>query len=288
MPELQSGCGQTKRELGDCRDVENPHQPCNQLTTATAASAKYTAGGGKVAVVAIDLKACELAMTGVIADELFTISDAQLCCITRSEHAKVCSTAEFIQSEIAYFEGLFDLLEQANFDLDDEHNLALSTLTLMGNPTAPINNVMTDENLRLLRTMVSYYYLQRDILNGTVDLQAELQTTTGNPPREASNNPPVDTLMLFFDHFNQDFWKTCGGRSFGVTKAKRLALVPPLCQPCDKIFIPYGAQTPFVVRQTDTQDGITRYVLLGEAFVQGMMSGELIYEFDTGDTIKLV
>ncbi|CAJ2513567.1 Uu.00g016860.m01.CDS01 [Anthostomella pinea] len=64
------------------------------------------------------------------------------------------------------------------------------------------------------------------------------------------------------------------GRRFAVSAAGRLCLLPPLTEAGDLICIPFGAQTPFVIRQRDTTAGKGGDELVGEAFVEGVMYGE--------------
>jgi hypothetical protein len=61
------------------------------------------------------------------------------------------------------------------------------------------------------------------------------------------------------------FWSYLGQRQL-------IGLAPELSQECDCICILQGAKVPFVVRET-TQQG--RFGLVGEAFVENVMHGEL-------------
>lgn len=77
------------------------------------------------------------------------------------------------------------------------------------------------------------------------------------------------------------------GRRLGVTKGGRLCLLPPLSQEGDRIYVPLGAQTPFVIREhpANKENSLWRWEIVGEAFVEGIMDGE---EMGKGLEISLV
>ncbi|KAI1437465.1 HET-domain-containing protein [Xylaria sp. CBS 124048] len=70
--------------------------------------------------------------------------------------------------------------------------------------------------------------------------------------------------------------EACLGRRVGITEAGRLCIVPPLSRVGDDVMIPFGAQTPFLVRQR----GEGSYELVGEAWVEGVMYGEMVGSVD--------
>ncbi|RYP79495.1 hypothetical protein DL770_006634 [Monosporascus sp. CRB-9-2] len=77
--------------------------------------------------------------------------------------------------------------------------------------------------------------------------------------------------------FDMSFSEACVGRLVAVTRARRLCLVPPLTREGDVVFIPFGAQVPYAVRQADWSPASTdAYELVGEAYVHGMMDGEAL------------
>lgn len=85
------------------------------------------------------------------------------------------------------------------------------------------------------------------------------------------------------------------GRRFAVTAAGRLSLVPPLTEVGDVVVIPLGAQVPFLVREeAPLAAGViagadeTGYRLVGEAFVEGCMTGELMKDPGTSKWLLLI
>ncbi|PPJ50387.1 hypothetical protein CBER1_06969 [Cercospora berteroae] len=69
------------------------------------------------------------------------------------------------------------------------------------------------------------------------------------------------------------FVEACHGRQFAITKAGSLCLTPPLAKVGDRIFVPFGAQVPYLVRKAEGNDG---WELIGESYVQGLMMGEVV------------
>ena len=68
----------------------------------------------------------------------------------------------------------------------------------------------------------------------------------------------------------------CCTRCFALSESGRMCLVPPLTEPGDAIFIPFGAQVPYLIRKAAPSDTHNVYTLIGEAYVHGIMKGELL------------
>ncbi|KAI1085344.1 HET-domain-containing protein [Whalleya microplaca] len=77
------------------------------------------------------------------------------------------------------------------------------------------------------------------------------------------------------------------GRRFAISDESRLCLVPPLTEAGDSIFIPFGAQTPFIIRRNRMSCEKDGWKLIGEAFVEGVMYGEAMGEREM-ETIHLL
>lgn len=65
----------------------------------------------------------------------------------------------------------------------------------------------------------------------------------------------------------------CLGRRFAITKHGRLCLVPPLTLSGDVVFVPFGAETPYICRPLPSSG---EAVLMGDAYVEGLMMGEAL------------
>jgi hypothetical protein len=113
----------------------------------------------------------------------------------------------------------------------------------------------------------------------------ELQSLlfTSNPSRDFINSPAAEQMFEEFRPslvnnsiiaYTQSMMDACYGRSFAVTRGGRLSLVPPQTLPGDLVFIPFGAQTPYLIRGNEPPHGEERFQLVGEAYVHGLMMGE--------------
>ena len=80
------------------------------------------------------------------------------------------------------------------------------------------------------------------------------------------------------------------GRRFCVTSEKRIGLVPEKVQVGDSLAAFLGADVPFVLRRAgDRVEGFEAYTLVGDAYVDGVMRGEVIPDSpDGGKRIVLV
>jgi hypothetical protein len=92
-------------------------------------------------------------------------------------------------------------------------------------------------------------------------------------------NPDVQSLA---DQGDAESWArqavaTSNQRRLAITKDNSLVLVPYVAKPDDKIVILFGGTTPFVVRQEDDH-----YLLMGECYMHGFMSGEAIDMLEAG------
>ncbi|KAI0914183.1 HET-domain-containing protein [Ustulina deusta] len=74
--------------------------------------------------------------------------------------------------------------------------------------------------------------------------------------------------------------EACFGRRIAITASGRLCVVPPLAKVGDSVIIPFGSQTPFLVRERHDQSDNIGYELVGEAWVEGVMCGEMIRSTD--------
>ncbi|KAI0012237.1 HET-domain-containing protein [Xylariaceae sp. FL0662B] len=87
--------------------------------------------------------------------------------------------------------------------------------------------------------------------------------------------------------FDLGFMEGAFGRRFAISEHGRLCLVPPLTKVGDSIFIPFGAQTPFIIRRSQKPSEKDGFELIGEAFVEGVMYGEAM-EIGEEITIQLL
>ncbi|KAF2973303.1 hypothetical protein GQX73_g318 [Xylaria multiplex] len=72
----------------------------------------------------------------------------------------------------------------------------------------------------------------------------------------------------------------CWGRRLAITTSGRLCVVPPLTKVGDSVIIPFGSQTPFLIRKHHAHSEDAGYELVGEAWVDGVMHGEMMENVD--------
>jgi hypothetical protein len=82
-------------------------------------------------------------------------------------------------------------------------------------------------------------------------------------------------------NYARAFGYACMGRKFGVTADGLMTLVPHGTQVGDEICVMLGIEKPFLLRHVDVDDkdiddGRKRYVLVGDCYVHGIMSGEAL------------
>ncbi|KAI3325137.1 HET-domain-containing protein [Xylariaceae sp. AK1471] len=80
--------------------------------------------------------------------------------------------------------------------------------------------------------------------------------------------------------YSSAFKDGCFGRRIAITVYGRLCVVPPLTKAGDSVIIPLGAQTPFLIRKRHDRSENVSYELVGEAWVEGVMHGEMIGSTD--------
>jgi hypothetical protein len=86
------------------------------------------------------------------------------------------------------------------------------------------------------------------------------------------------------DAFWSDVLLSCKGRSFFVTETGRFGLGPWIMKPGDECWVVKGGRVPLVLRKADAV-----YKLIGEAYLHGIMQGELLKRLDeSGGWTKLV
>jgi hypothetical protein len=70
----------------------------------------------------------------------------------------------------------------------------------------------------------------------------------------------------------------CAGRKVAVTFGGKMALVPPLTQKGDAIFLVEGLQVPYVFRKTGEASDEEAWELVGECYLDGAMNGEMLVD----------
>ena len=102
-------------------------------------------------------------------------------------------------------------------------------------------------------------------------------------PQSSENDEGAQALQRFWEdgsikQYDVAVTEAAYGKRFAITAGGRLCLVPPLTEVSDAVVIPLGAQTPFLVREAPLAPGAAEraHRLVGEAYVEGCMYGELM------------
>lgn len=103
-----------------------------------------------------------------------------------------------------------------------------------------------------------------------VDLMAE--TRDRSFYSKTGKTDEVDATIIY----QTSLLEACFGRRIAITASGRLCIVPPLTKVGDSVIIASGSQTPFLIRQLDDKSEYRSYELVGEAWVEGVMHGEMI------------
>ncbi|KAH8200161.1 hypothetical protein TruAng_005673 [Truncatella angustata] len=89
---------------------------------------------------------------------------------------------------------------------------------------------------------------------------------------KASSTRPSIWMQVAAEHSSN--------RKFAVTKKGYMLMAPPGAAKGDKICVIFGGETPFILRPQDSSEN---YILLGEAYVAGLMNGQAIAKLDSGE-----
>lgn len=75
----------------------------------------------------------------------------------------------------------------------------------------------------------------------------------------------------------------CFNRTFVITLAGKMGIGPIDSQSGDNVAILYGGQIPYIIRRREPD-----WALLGESYIEGLMSGEAIRSRDQGDLVEQI
>jgi hypothetical protein len=111
---------------------------------------------------------------------------------------------------------------------------------------------------------------------------ADIDTFVGHckrdvlPPGYSSEQELMDAIF-HYTRFNSAYGQFTSGRRFCVTKNGYIGMVPPGTEPGDLVCILFGADTPFVIRDTTApRRMLNSYTLVGDCYIHGMMDGEAL------------
>lgn len=180
-----------------------------------------------------------------------------------------------------YIRVLYDMAvgwqESSNSDktADDSKRIIALTLAAEGSRLSRYVKLDPDQRARLLLADFSEYWIQN--------------CATNNERANGILNPGIDSLSINFEGLPPP--SACSYRWAATYALKRRRLFyskegyfgvgPAVMQPGDIVCILFGAQVPFILRRKDS-----RYQLVGESYVHGIMYGEAIKMLEDGELEK--
>lgn len=154
---------------------------------------------------------------------------------------------------------------------------------------ARFNQVL--EQLSILASGKHNSALARSILQGSEDISAKNAHRKWCPAHGICTDPLGEhATNVFRTPYVKMYWS----RNLCVTEKGYLGLLPRSVAKGDDIFLLAGARVPFVVRHTffddmEDLDEAEKFILVGEAYVNGIMNGEaLVGDYDGFKTVQLV
>ncbi|RKK81138.1 hypothetical protein BFJ68_g16591 [Fusarium oxysporum] len=124
--------------------------------------------------------------------------------------------------------------------------------------------------------------INRHVQNGFRNLLSSFHSNNANGAKDAVKALATATSRHDEDGvFNASF--VCGGvgKRFVITKSGRMALTHPQCRRGHVICVLFGGVTPFILRPTP--DSPNSYVFLGQCYVDDLMDGRVIKQWEAGE-----
>ena len=157
---------------------------------------------------------------------------------------------------------------------DSKRILAL-TLAAEGSDLFRYRKLDPDQRTRLLLADFAEYWIQN--------------CATNNERANGILNPGIDSLSINFEGLPPPSAYAYGWAAARALKQRRLfyskkgyfGVGPAVMQPGDIVCVLFGAQVPFILRRKDS-----RYQLVGESYVHGIMHGEAIKMLEDGELEK--
>lgn len=180
-----------------------------------------------------------------------------------------------------YIRVLYDMAigwqDSSNSDntANDSKRILALTLAAEGNGSARYRKPDPDQRARLLLADFAEYWIQN--------------CTTDNERPNGILNPGINSLSINFEGLPPPSALSYGWAAACALKRRRLfyskkgyfGLGPAVMQPGDIVCVLFGAQVPFILRRKDS-----RYQLVGESYVHGIMYGEAIKMLEDGELEK--
>jgi len=182
-----------------------------------------------------------------------------------------------------YIRVLYDMAigwqDSSNSDktANDSKRILALTLAAEGSHLSRYRELDPDQRARLLLADFAEYWIQN--------------CATNNERANGILNPGIDSLSIDFEGLPPPSAHSYRSVAIRALKRRRLfyskkgyfGLGPAVMQPGDIVCVLFGAQVPFILRRKDS-----RYQLVGESYVHGIMYGEAIKMLEDGELEKQI
>lgn len=242
----------SEARYGEMFSISNPHEKEGPCFEASGHSTPCVRTGGDRKTIVVE---------GVIRDSLVSLS---ACKYTK----KAVRATQKGAGRYDFLLAAFDLIVAMENGppvswqksmVDDLFNTLLTAASLIANPHLKSSQMPEASYFEYMN--LTQQHVARDLAE-----RIFLYTLQDVPEPKLAGFASFDRMAL--------------GRLFGITKARRFCFVPPLANVNDVVFVPSGAQVPYLIRPSGSIDGQETWELVGEAYVQGIMMGE---GFDEGE-----
>lgn len=256
-----AGHGWTDSSLEEPSWVMNlPERPkAGLFTTPITPRPRFKASGQTTAIVREGRHPLEIEVKGVLCDRLLAI-----CAPEQVVAGNFDNLLFSPRPMLAFVDAAINLIEA------HQHRVALySDLAMALLADKPGTRSATE-------TLTRWWATARDFIS-TLDRN---NFTPDERRQYMAEQYPILFSKSGLISFTSDLSMSCSGRRFAITDRGRFALVPPLSEPGDLVWVPLGAQTPYVVRERSSSGDVLMCELMGEAYVQGIMQGEVLGEYE--------
>jgi hypothetical protein len=199
-----------------------------------------------------------------------------MCSIRREHHSQ---PKEFLERLTPFILEVDDLMKPIDTYPDGQDLQDVQWRTLIANKAGGLYNPPD----RLGRAFRALKVLIQHIASGSnsnvpkpTDYQPLISFTDemkGHQSQGAGNTPGE-----LLEPFPGQLLQTLQGRKFCRTSNGYVGLVPAYTRPGDQVAVVAGSEVPFIVRHSLEREGA--FILLGEAYIHGIMQGEVREGYD--------
>lgn len=242
-------------------------RPCLRLTYSSLSGYKFRTMVEKNALIAKGHLPGSIFVTGLIIDRIACVSTTGPLRISHTYEAGNSSQDDEKMEQIyAFTKNAICLVNRYKTRWPGLHKQLWRTLIAGGNKS-------TERFDRMLPDILEDLLVYLDALRsrGLQEVMRALSSHNKLPGSAVEDQELVECIKVYIESMAH----VCTGRLFGITEGGRMCLLPPLVEAEATVFIAFGAQLPFVLHQRADFPGEEAYELVGEAYIEGVVRGEL-------------